>query len=150
VSIATLDWSAAPLGPGVRILRTHPCGLAALEKPAGVLSHPNGPADEARALLAARYDERVQCFTWKDAAGAEHRAWLLHRLDSATSGVVLLANRERVADAVRAGSCTSATSPWYSGIRANDAPNGAMRSKCTARARLCGPRHAAAHPRKPR
>lgn len=102
MSTAEPEWAPAPLGPGVRIIRVQRCGLVALDKPAGVLAHPNSAADVPRALLAAAYDERAQCFSWVDAGGLTRRAWLLHRLDSATSGVVLLATRESVADAVRA------------------------------------------------
>jgi 23S rRNA-/tRNA-specific pseudouridylate synthase len=95
------DWGSAPLGSGVHVLRVHPSGLAALGKPAGVLSHPNKRAEEPRALLTARYDEKEQCFVWTDAAGEERRVWLLHRLDSATSGLVLVATRAQTAVAVR-------------------------------------------------
>lgn len=97
-----VDATALPLGPGVRVVRSHGCGLLALDKPAGVLSHPNIPAEEARSLLTARYDERDQSFIWSDEAGAEQRVWLLHRLDSATSGLVLVARRLATANAVRA------------------------------------------------
>jgi len=76
--------------------------LAALEKPAGVLAHPNQPADRARSLLAAAYDEEAQVFSWVGADGRAERLWLLHRLDSATSGVVLVARVAQVAEAVRA------------------------------------------------
>jgi 23S rRNA-/tRNA-specific pseudouridylate synthase len=66
-------------------------GLAALNKPAGVLSHPNSSADESRSLLTCRYDAAGECWKWTDAAGAERRLWLLNRLDGATSGVILVA-----------------------------------------------------------
>ncbi len=102
MSTTGFDWTAAPLGPEVRVIRIHPCGIAALEKPAGVLSHPNSAGDAPRAVLTTGYDDRAQCFTWTDGEGIARRAWLLHRLDSATSGVVLLATREAVAEAVRA------------------------------------------------
>jgi 23S rRNA-/tRNA-specific pseudouridylate synthase len=86
----------------VEVIAAHPCGLAALAKPDGLLSHPNRPGEEARSLVAAGYDEAARCFTWLDASGQPRRVWLLHRLDSATSGVVLVAAREEVARAVRA------------------------------------------------
>jgi tRNA pseudouridine65 synthase len=96
------DWSAVPLGPGVKILREHKIGLAALEKPAGVLTHPNRAADWPRSLLNSAFDDELEIFSWNDAAPrATRRVWLLHRLDSATSGVVLVAAHESVATAVR-------------------------------------------------
>lgn len=94
-------WEHAPLGSGVRLLRAHAAGLAALEKPAGVLSHPNKAVDQPRALLTAPYDDEAQCFTWNGPDGKACRVWLLHRLDSATSGLVLVATEARVAAAVR-------------------------------------------------
>jgi tRNA pseudouridine65 synthase len=99
---APIDWSDVPLGPGVEVIEAHPCGLAALGKPAGVLSHPNRSGEEKRSLIAAPYDTEAQHFAWTDASGAARRVWLLHRLDSATSGVVLVAAEETVAAAVRA------------------------------------------------
>lgn len=96
-----IDWQRVPLGRNVTVLRTHACGLAALAKPAGVLSHPNRAGDAPRSLLAAEYDVENECFVWNTADGAGQRVWLLHRLDSATSGVVLVAAREAIAAAVR-------------------------------------------------
>lgn len=94
-------WSVAPLGNGVTALHVDANGLGALNKPAGVLSHPNMRGEEPRAVLMARYDEEAQCFVWTDDAGAERRLWLLNRLDGATSGVILLAATEPLARAIR-------------------------------------------------
>ena len=100
-STRAFDWSAVPLGPGVKILQTHPCGLAALEKPLGVLAHPNRAADQSRALLTAAFHERDECFRLDPGNPQTNCVWLLHRLDAATSGVVLVAARAEVAAAVR-------------------------------------------------
>jgi tRNA pseudouridine65 synthase len=93
-------WSAAPLGEGVHILQVDPNGLAAFNKPAGVLSHPNQRGDEPRSLLTCRYDEAAQCYQWKE-GDSERRVWLLNRLDGATSGVILLASSETLAQAIK-------------------------------------------------
>lgn len=95
--------SPAILGRGVTVLNSHPCGLIALEKPAGVLSHPNKASERPRSLLTATYDSEEQCYSWADTDGGARKVWLLHRLDSATSGVVLVASDEAVARAVREG-----------------------------------------------
>jgi tRNA pseudouridine65 synthase len=84
-------WTTLPLTSGVRLLSTDPNGLGALEKPAGVLSHPNREGGRGRALLNAEYDFSAECFTWTPPGAAPLRLWLLNRLDSPTSGVILVA-----------------------------------------------------------
>ncbi len=79
------------------MLGHHPDGMIALAKPPGLLSHPNQPEDSTRSLLAAPYDDGAECYVLPDGT----RAHLLHRLDSATSGVVLLATDETLAEAAR-------------------------------------------------
>lgn len=101
VSVPADFWETLPLGEGIRLLNRDAHGLAAFDKPAGVLSHPNSSQDEARSLLTSRYDQEAQCFHWKAADGAVRRLWLLNRLDSATSGVILTAASEALALAVR-------------------------------------------------
>ena len=84
-------WSAVPLGPGVRRVALDANGLAALDKPEGVLSHPNSPRDESRSLVRAAYDEADECFRWPGPGGGTCSLWLINRLDSATSGLILVA-----------------------------------------------------------
>jgi 23S rRNA-/tRNA-specific pseudouridylate synthase len=85
-----------PLGKGVRVIRQDASGLMALDKPAALLSHPNEPGDEARSLLRAAYDHRRECYAWPGG-----QLFLLNRLDSATSGVILAATNEDLARTVR-------------------------------------------------
>lgn len=94
-------WAALPLGRGVALLARDANGLAALSKPAGILSHPNAPGDEPRSLLNAPYDPQEECFRWGGEA-APLRLWLLNRLDSATSGVILAAADGELARGIRA------------------------------------------------
>jgi tRNA pseudouridine65 synthase len=105
VSAAEGFWSALPLGRDVTLIARDENGLAALNKPAGVLSHPNQRGDEARALLRAHYALEGEFFEWtsKDSGRAEtQRLWLLNRLDSATSGVILVAASAELAKEIRA------------------------------------------------
>ena len=98
MSAADGFWPTLPLGRGVTLLVQDANGLAALDKPAGVLSHPNEPADEGRALLKARYEFKGEFFEWKNNDSnvpVPRRLWLLNRLDSATSGVILVAREIR-------------------------------------------------------
>lgn len=93
-------WSDLPLGRDVTLLACDPTGLAAFAKPAGTLSHPNEPGDEPRALLTVPYEREGECYTWA-AGGTRSRLWLLNRLDSATSGVILVSADADLAAAVR-------------------------------------------------
>jgi len=110
--------AAWPLGPGVELLIQDANGVAALNKPAGVLSHPNEAKDRPRCLFTAHYDAASECYQWtaptstntldgarRGGTGevAASRVWLLNRLDSATSGVILVATDEVLAGEIRAG-----------------------------------------------
>ncbi len=108
-------WTSLPLGPGVRLLNADRNGLAAFDKPAGVLAHPNHPGEASRSLLNAAYTLDGEFFEWpapvgagsKDAGGGARlsvpprRLWLLNRLDSGTSGVILVAASEELAATIR-------------------------------------------------
>ena len=85
----------------MKLLTKDTNGLAAFDKPAGVLSHPNEPKEEPRALLMCHYDEAGECFTWRGSANTERCLWLLNRLDSATSGVILTAASKELAEAIK-------------------------------------------------
>jgi 23S rRNA-/tRNA-specific pseudouridylate synthase len=91
-----------PLGNGVHVLTEAPGGLIGFDKPAGVLSHPNMRSEQPRALLTCDYTIEGECFRWTDAAGKERTLWLLNRLDSHTSGVILGALDEELAKRIRA------------------------------------------------
>lgn len=84
-----------PLHPSCRILKAQD-GLIAVEKAAGVLSHPNRVPDVAHSVLTVPYDAGVEAYV-----DGEQRWYLLNRLDSPTSGVVLLAMDAEVAEAAR-------------------------------------------------
>lgn len=95
-------WAALPLGRGVSVLAHDASGLAALDKPAGLLSHPNTPGEAGRSLLNAAYTLGEEVYHWPSTAGPPQRLWLLNRLDSATSGVLLVAADAALAETIRA------------------------------------------------
>jgi tRNA pseudouridine65 synthase len=95
-------WQALPLVSGARVVAHDAGGLGAIDKPAGVRSHPNGGRPDAGALLTVSYDASEQCYRWAGGEGQPQCAWLLNRLDAGTSGVLLLALDAAVAAAVRA------------------------------------------------
>lgn len=87
---------ALPLGPNVRILAADKVGLIALEKPEGILAHPNTEKANPRALLNAPYNEEKEAYIWEG-----QLLYLLHRLDSPTSGVILIGLNPKIATYVR-------------------------------------------------
>ncbi len=89
-----------PFGPGVRVIKADANGLCAVEKPEGILSHPNSQKDRGRSLLGTPYDSNDESYRI-DGVGGFERVWLLNRLDSATSGLILVALDKEVAGAVR-------------------------------------------------
>lgn len=114
-------WQSLPFGPGVQLLTHDANGLAALNKPAGVLSHPNSSADLRRSLLQARYHHEGEYYEMRESPGSADmenpipqkpplpsplppasRLWLLNRLDSGTSGVILVCADEALARSIRA------------------------------------------------
>ena len=66
-----------PLHPEARVIEEHPCGILAIEKPAGLLTHPNKPGIAHNSLLAAEYDPKSETYVWSE--GILH---LNNRLDS--------------------------------------------------------------------
>ncbi len=91
---------ALPWARGVKLLACDANGLLAVEKPAGVLSHPNSKGSSAKALLNVRYDEKRQAYLLLEKEGEpQGLVYLLNRLDSATSGIVLLSLAEDTAAA---------------------------------------------------
>lgn len=105
-----------PFGPGVTLIKKDANGLAALSKPAGILSHPNTPKDSVRSLLTTNYDKKNECFVWNVAGSGERRLWLLNRLDSATSGVVLVASDEVLARDIKALFARHAVAKVYNAL----------------------------------
>ena len=90
-----------PLGRNVEVIAHHEAGLGAWQKPAGTLSHPNRTKDESKSLLQTRYDLDRQAYCWTNEHGEKRQIHLLHRLDSPTSGVILLSFDDKLANQIR-------------------------------------------------
>lgn len=90
-----------PWNKGVNVLASDANGLIAVEKPCGVLSHPNRKGEGGKSLIVSDYDESEQAYVISDIGTDSKRCvYLLNRLDSATSGVVLLSTSSDTAKAV--------------------------------------------------
>lgn len=90
-----------PLNQSVKLVNSNSHGLIALNKGTGILSHPNKNDKKKCALLDAEYDNKSQCYFWRDSSGRENKIWLLNRLDSPTTGLVILAKNKLLHEIVR-------------------------------------------------
>lgn len=86
-----------PIHPQAELLEYLPCGLLVFNKPKRVLSHPNRISEQKMSIIDAPYDEKEECFLCKDNQDNLVRVYLLHRLDAATSGILLLAIEKKIA-----------------------------------------------------
>ncbi len=143
-----------PLGRGVRIVAANAAGIFALEKPAGTLSHPNasGLAAARNALFVADYSLKSECYACRVTGGKIRKIYVLNRLDSPTSGVVLAATDEKIAAAARrafvagtvrkiycalvAGSPVPAQGVWKNFLKRERSRDGSLRVReCSERSR---------------
>lgn len=102
-----------PLHAGVRVLKACECGLVALDKPEGVMAHPNSSEDNARALITANYSLDEEAYHVRDGAGGIRRIWLVNRLDGPTSGVILVATTEQAAQEAKQAFAKGTVSKHY-------------------------------------
>ena len=91
-----------PLNSGVKILASHECGLLALDKPTGLLAHPNhAGVKSSSAILKAPYNRQEECFYDLGEKSSHDKVYLLNRIDSATSGIILVSLNLEVAQVMR-------------------------------------------------
>jgi len=92
-----------PLGAGVHVLAADARGIFAFEKPAGTMTHPNvsGLVAARRAMLVADYSLKNECYSCRVDGGKIQKIFIVNRLDSPTSGIVLAATDEKIAVAAR-------------------------------------------------
>lgn len=100
------DPPVIPLDRNCQVISYEAYGLWAFEKAPGVLSHPNLKKGrqgnrEARTLLNAPYLHEEEAYTWNNEQGEEKRVYLLHRLDSPTSGVILGCSSRKLAETIK-------------------------------------------------
>jgi 23S rRNA-/tRNA-specific pseudouridylate synthase len=81
----------------VRVVARHPAGLLALDKPAGLIAHPNRDGTQRNTLLNAPYALAQECYYLPHSV----RLYLLNRIDSPTSGLVLAATDPVLAAEIR-------------------------------------------------
>lgn len=84
-----------PLARKAALLAESPDGILAVYKPPGMKSHPNRKGEIA--VLTAPYDPKEECF--KSEEGRIY--FLCNRLDAPTSGILILAKNETLAQAIK-------------------------------------------------
>jgi 23S rRNA-/tRNA-specific pseudouridylate synthase len=97
-----------PLHDSCRILKADPCGLLAVDKAEGILSHPNPGKSGEATLLSLPYDHEKEAYQ-----GDGRTLYLLNRLDGPTSGVILLADSSDVAAAIKEAFAEHAVEKTY-------------------------------------
>lgn len=97
-----------PLHRSCSLIGLHECGLIAIDKAAGVVSHPNREKSSQNALLTVAYDHDEEAY-----CEGGTRWYLLNRLDAPTSGVILLAGNREIAQAVKLQFASHAVSKSY-------------------------------------
>lgn len=86
------------LAKGVQIIKQDSKGVIALSKPEGIKAHPNTDKKDEKSLFVAPYDKDKEAYIDKD---GKPFFYLVHRLDSPTSGIILGALNADVADIVK-------------------------------------------------
>ncbi|MGB0743304.1 MAG: RluA family pseudouridine synthase [Opitutales bacterium] len=114
-----------PLNAGVRVLAFNEDGLVALYKPEGTMSHPNKTQDIKRSLITASYDFDKEFFFWKEDDGQERKVWLIHRLDSPTSGIILIGLNEEISKLIKAEFSTHKVTKHYHALVRHPLPKNA-------------------------
>lgn len=84
-----------PLARKASLISRSEAGILAVYKPAGIKSHPNRKGEIA--TLIAPYDARRECF--ESPEGTYYH--LCNRLDTPTAGILILAEREEIAKAIK-------------------------------------------------
>lgn len=90
-----------PLAQGCEIAAYDPCGLIAISKKAGKASHPNPDGERGNPMIKARYNFDEEYYSWIDENDEKQRLWLVNRLDSPTSGIVITCADAEVAEAAK-------------------------------------------------
>ena len=77
--------------------------LYAVEKPIDILSHPNRPDDIQRSVVRGTYNTKEERFEIDDPTNStgKEAVYLINRLDSATSGIILMTTNEKLSHIVK-------------------------------------------------
>jgi 23S rRNA-/tRNA-specific pseudouridylate synthase len=101
-------WAQFCLPKRIKILKSYyNDSILALEKPIGYLSHPNvgkGIGNDDKVIIRGDYDFKKEYFLTKldgNNDSQQFKSYLVHRLDKATSGVILVTRDEEIAKSIK-------------------------------------------------
>lgn len=92
-----------PFSTGCSVAKFDDCGLIAINKKAGRATHPN-PREHTGAkppMVRAEYNFNGEYYYWRDESGQLLTLYLVNRLDSPTSGIVIASPIEETACAAK-------------------------------------------------
>ena len=113
------DPPVIPLDRDCQVIAFEKYGIWAFEKAPGVLSHPNKDRPDkrkTRTLLNAPYLEEEEAYFWEDEKGGKNKIYLVHRLDSPTSGVILGVSSKKLAASIKESFANRKVSKTYHAI----------------------------------
>ncbi len=92
-----------PFSTGCSVIKFDECGLIAINKKAGRATHPNATSSSNAKppMLRARYNMHDEYYSWTNEEGERQHLYLANRLDSPTSGIVIAATNQEVAEAAK-------------------------------------------------
>jgi len=90
-----------PLHKNCQIIGFHSANIWAFNKSPGVSTHPNSSQFSSSTLLQSQYDPKNECYKWKDQKGNLQSLYLVHRLDSPTSGLLLTTTDHDIASQLK-------------------------------------------------
>jgi tRNA pseudouridine65 synthase len=93
-----------PLERSCSLIHQDEWGVCIIDKSPGVLSHPNkvqNPEKKQRTLLNSKFSSVDECYEWTTDQGELNRFHLCHRLDSATSGIIVGCLNKELAVSIR-------------------------------------------------
>lgn len=92
-----------PFSTGCSVVKFDACGLVAINKKAGRATHPNpgGHTGSKPPMVRANYNFKGEYYYWRDENGQVMSLYLVNRLDSPTSGIVIASAVKEVAEAAK-------------------------------------------------
>lgn len=91
-----------PFSTGCGVIKFDDSGLIAISKKAGRASHPNPNGRDGKPpMVRAAYNFDGEYYAWQTPGGEKQKLYLVNRLDSPTSGVILAAANAETAKAAK-------------------------------------------------